>query len=572
MYRYPYRLITILFSQYILTGCSGLAVQPETKPDVMASNEGQRPNILFIVADDLGYSDIGPMGSEIQTPNIDALAERGVLFTRFYAAATCSPTRSMLLTGVDHHKAGLGNMAEFITDNQIGQPGYEGYINNSVVTLPEILRDANYHTYMVGKWHLGLDYENSPKSRGFERTFVLLNGAASHFDDMKGIEIHRPKANYREDGELIASLPKGFYSSHFYTDKLISYMKSNGQDGQPFFAYASYTSPHWPIQAPEKTIDKYAGRYAQGYDSVRAQRYKRLKALSIIPQGSTYPKRPDFIPDWNSLSAKEQMRAAREMEVYAAMVDDLDSNIGRLIHYLKVSEQLENTIIVFLSDNGSDGFSLARAPKAIANHAKKFDNSLANVGHPNSFSFIGPKWAHVGEAPFRLYKTMPTEGGIRVPAIISYPSHGLSGQMNHSSVSVMDLVPTVLELAGIESFTTYNDKPVLKHDGRSLLPLLTGHLSRIRSKNDVIGVELLGRRAIIKGDWKIVYFPTPIGHGNWELFDLSKDPGEQHDMAEIMPNKLAELTADWAHYQQENGVILGSPGPLVLRPTPIPNR
>ena len=561
--------LTALSLAGILLGCTEPKSNTGDPEGVSTQVEDKRPNFLFIVADDLGFADISRLGSEIQTPNIDAIADNGILFTRFYAASMCAPTRAMLLTGVDNHRAGLGNMAEFLKDNQRGHPGYEGYLNQRVATLPELLKSASYHTYMVGKWHLGYANDQSPRARGFERSFALLDGGSSHFDDMAGVTIHHTKSRYREDGELLDSLPKGFYSSRSYTDKLIGYMQSNIEGDKPFFAYAAYTAPHWPIQAPDEILDKYAGVYDQGYDSVRAARFKRIKAANLIPQEARYPARTESVPPWESLSQNEQAIAARQMEVYAAMVDDLDANIGRLITFLRDNEELQNTVIVFMSDNGSDSFSLAKAPEAIALHARSFDNSLENIGRQNSFEFIGPKWANVGEAPFRLYKTMPTEGGIRVPAAIWYPAFTTTkGEVNNRSVTVTDLLPTVLELAGIKNTGHYQGREVFAPDGRSLVPILTGAETTVRGEDDPIGIELAGRRAIIKGDWKILRIPAPAGTDQWELFDLSSDIGEQINLADTMPDKLAELITDWDTYQTAVGLVLPSPGPLVVNATP----
>jgi arylsulfatase A-like enzyme len=557
----------------LLGACTEPTPNAKIEEPAPAQVEGKQPNILFIVADDLGFADISRLGGEIQTPNIDAIADNGILFTRFYAAPMCAPTRSMLLTGVDNHRVGLGNMAEFLKDNQRGYPGYEGYLNERVATLPELLKTSNYHTYMVGKWHLGYAYDQSPRARGFDRSFVLLDGGASHFDDMAGVTTHHTAARYREDGELLESLPQGFYSSRTYTDKLISHIESNMGDGKPFFAYAAYTAPHWPVQAPDDVLDKYAGTYDAGYDRIRAERFKKIKELNLIPPESIYPERTASVPAWDSLQPEEKAIAAREMEVYAAMVDDLDTNIGRLLTFLREKGELQNTVIVFLSDNGSDSFSLSKAPESIAAQARSFDNTLENIGRINSFAFIGPKWANVGEAPFRLYKTMPTEGGIRVPAAIWYPAmEKTSGKINAGSATVMDLVPTVLELAGIQHPGEHEGRKVFQLDGRSLVPILSGAQTAVRGKDDTIGIELIGRRALIKGDWKILRIPKPAGTDEWELFDLSSDIGEQVNLAKKMPEKMAELILDWESYQASVGLVLPTPGPLVANPTPDTDR
>ncbi|HAY46263.1 MAG TPA: arylsulfatase [Gammaproteobacteria bacterium] len=574
---------TTLFSVIIMAALTALsACNNQSEEKSKSINNDSRPNVLFIVADDLGFTDLSSYGSEILTPNIDALAHQGLQFSRFYSASMCAPTRAMLLTGMDNHVTGLGNMAELMSENQRGKPGYEGYLKKELVTLPEILLNSGYHTYMVGKWHLGYEHDQSPRARGFERSLALLNGGASHYEDMGGTDIHRPKSAYREDGELISALPQGFYSSKAYTDKLIEYLEINRADSTPFFAYAAYTSPHWPLHAPDDIRDKYVGTYDEGYDVVRAKRYQSAKNVGLLPEKGTIPARPKFIPSWNSLSEEEKRIAAREMEVYAAMVADLDRNIGRLITYLKHNDLYKNTLIVFMSDNGSDGFSLTSAPDAIKQFAALHDNSLDNIGRPNSFSFIGPKWAHVGEAPFRLYKMIPTEGGIRVPAIIVLPSDRTGKKqkvnINKSVVSVMDLLPTVLDLVGLEysgearSASNNNRSTIKAPQGRSLLPVLSGQKNAVRNGNDVLGSELIGRRAIIKGDWKIVDLPEPLGSGQWELFNLENDPGEQVDLAGMNPEKLEEMTEEWRLYAIRNGVVLPPPGPPQVNPMHTPTR
>jgi len=316
-------------------GASGVIPHEAKAAKILSFSPPGAPNILLVVVDDLGYADISSFGGEISTPNIDALAKRGISFTRFYAPMTCSPTRAMLMTGTDNHIAGLGNMAETISDNQMELPGYEGYLNDRVVTVAERLRDAGYHTYMAGKWHLGLNYEQSAYARGFERSFALLYGAGSHFNDMVGPDLHRSRALYREDGELLETLPDSFYSTRFYTDRILENIDSQLNDSKPFFAYLSYTAPHWPLQAPDDIIDKYQGRYDDGYDVIRAQRFARMKKMGILHAHAELPPRPAFIPPWHSLTEKEKRKHAKTMEVYAAMVDELDQNIGRVLRYLE---------------------------------------------------------------------------------------------------------------------------------------------------------------------------------------------------------------------------------------------
>ncbi|MEH6577153.1 MAG: arylsulfatase [Amphritea sp.] len=525
----------------------------------VAATEDSRPNILLIVADDLGYSDIGAFGGEIDTPNLDALADSGVRMTSFHTAPTCSPTRAMLLSGTDSHQAGLGNMAELLQPEQKGKPGYEGYLNTQVATLPEVLRGAGYHTYMAGKWHLGRSEEKSPARRGFEESYALIQGGASHFDDQRAIISKDPRAIYRENGKSV-DLPKGFFSSEFYTDRLISNIDSNLQDGKPFFAYAAYTAPHWPLQAPDEYLEKYKGRYQQGYEKIRQARLQRMKAEGIVDK-SVSANQPfkEELPAWGELTDEQRQIEARRMEVYAAMVDNLDHHIGRLLDYLETKGELDNTVIMFMSDNGADGNSPELLPGNKQWFATDYDNSLDNMGRQNSYIWYGPQWGQVGATPFPLYKGYTSQGGIVAPAIISYPGMKAKGEVNNSVISVMDVMPTFLELAGVEQpGQQFNGRQVRSIQGVSMLDAVEQGVSADR----VIGWELFGRRAIRKGDWKIRLLDAPYGNGEWQLYNLKADPTEKSDLASAEPEKLAELVTDWQHYQELNGVYPSDPAKL----------
>ena len=302
------------FLLFSMMGCSG-----ENEKQTAMSEGDKQPNILLIVVDDLGYTDLGAFGSEIATPNLDALANAGMMLTNYYVAPTCSPTRAMLLSGVDNHLAGMGTMHNEQSENQRNKPGYEGYLNFQVAALPNILKDNGYHTYMTGKWHLGYEEETSPTARGFERSYALLAGGAGHFSNMMSI-LGSNKAPYREDGMLVDSLPENFYSTKFYTNKMIEYIDSNHSDNKPFFGYLAYSAPHWPLQAPIESIEKQAGNYDAGYEVLYQQRMGKLKALSLIDQGMPDSLNlPEDIP-WNDLSDDEKKRSSKLMEIYAAMV------------------------------------------------------------------------------------------------------------------------------------------------------------------------------------------------------------------------------------------------------------
>lgn len=517
-----------------------------------------RPNILVIVADDLGYSDLGAFGGEMATPNLDRLATAGIRLTGFHTAPTCSPTRSMLLSGTDNHRAGLGTMAEMQAPNQVGKPGHEGYLRPDIAALPEILAAGGYRTLFSGKWHLGLTPEQDPHARGFRHSFALLQGAGNHF----GTDISAdPKggATYREDGRTLTALPKGHYSSDTFATRLIEQLKTS-RDGSPFFAYLAFTAPHWPLQAPPETIAKYRGRYDSGYDVLRAERLKKQKALGLAPKDAAQHA-PENARPWADLSAEEKAHASRAMEIYAAMVDRMDQNVGRVIDALKASGDYDNTIILFLADNGAEGIDLvhARNPRFRA-RAEAADNSLDNLGTASSYISYGPGWAQAATTPSWLYKAFATEGGTRTTAFLSGPVVRHPGTIAHPYLNVMDVTPTILDLAGIPA-------PRREFQGRKVQPImgtswarwLEGKADHVHAPDESIGTELFGSRALRRGDWKI----TDPGDGLWRLFNIAADPGETDDLSAREPARKAELEKEWEAYAQSVGVVLPQPRIMV---------
>ncbi len=518
------------------------------------SQAAERPNFLIIMADDLGYSDLGSYGGEIDTPNLDALAGEGLRLTNFHTAPTCSPTRSMLLSGTDSHIAGLGNMAELVQPFQKGQPGYEGYLNQRVANLAEVLQDAGYSTYTTGKWHLGRTEELSPKYRGFDRSYILVQGGASHFDDMTAIISVDPKAIYREDGKQV-EVPKGFFSSAFHTDKMMEYIENDRETGKPFFALLSYTAPHWPLHAPDEWLKKYEGRYAAGYEAVRQQRLENMQRLGLI-NANVQPHVPmqGVLPEWDKLTDEQKAREARSMEVYAAMVDNMDHHIGRLFDYLKETGQYDNTFVIFMSDNGADGNSPLGLPGNDVWMNEAFDNSLANMGRQGSYIDYGAQWAQVGSTPLPFFKGTTTQGGFQVPAIVRHASVTQPGGINREVMHVMDIMPSFLELAGVKHpAPEFKGRPVETMQGISIIPALQGEVLPERA----IGWELFGRKALRKGDWKISWMTAPYGKGAWQMFNLAEDPTESRDLAAAQPKKLAELLKDWDAYVARNNVLEG---------------
>ncbi len=527
------------------------------------SLKDQRPNVIVIVADDLGFNDLGYLGSEIETPNLDALANKGVILNNFHTAPFCSPTRSMLLSGTDNHIAGLGIMGEDLTPELEGKPGYEGYLNTRVASLPELFKNAGYHTYMTGKWHLGHDAETSPAARGFEQSFVLTDGGAGAFSNKLRI-FGAGDANYRQGKEKVGKLPNDFYSTKFYTNTMIDYIEKGRKTGVPFFAYLAYTAPHWPLQAPRASIEKYKGKYDQGYDALHQKRLKSLQVLGLFNESvKAFPHSLDVKP-WQELTSKEQKRQARIMEVYAAMVDDLDQYVGKLVSYLKSTDQYDNTLIVFMSDNGPEGNNIAEYlpgfTKWITNCC---NNTFDNIGNADSYVWLGSAWARAGSAPLRMFKGYTSQGGLRTPAFFHYPKAFPAQKNNQTFIHVKDVMPTLLELAGIEhpGASQYRGREIVSMQGDSILPLLTANSSTIKRRQNYTGWELNDYRGIRSGDWKIYYSPKvgyePLASAKqWQLFNLASDPTEVNNLANQYPDKLTEMLKLWQDYVQKNGVIL----------------
>ena len=516
----------------------------------------KQPNVLIIVADDLGFSDIQPFGGEISTPNLKKLAKEGAVLSNFHAGPTCSVTRSMLLTGNDSHQAGLGSMAEFLQPEQKGKPGYEGRLNNRVITLAEILKPQGYASFVTGKWHLGATDDSHAKARGFDRSFTLMPGGAAHMDASQMFPGNY-KARYFENGKE-TSLPKDFYSSDFFTTKMLSYLENDRKKDQPFFGYLAFTAPHWPLQAPDQYLKKYEGHYKEGYEKIRQARLKRMIQLGIMPKG-TKVNNPlmDVFPAWDKLTEAQKQDQTKTMQIYAAMIDNMDHNIGRVIDYLKRTGELDNTLILFMSDNGSE----SATPESLGTTEDKngirewvdatFDNSPENMGKKGSYVTLGPQWAQVSSTPLPYFKSILSNGGIHVPAIIRYPNKIKAGQINSETIHVTDFVPTILELTGATRPDTLHGQLVLKMEGRSFLPIFKGKNLPERA----LGWEFNTRRALYKDDWAVQFQVPPYGTGEWELYNRKLDPSYRINLASKNPNKTKELAQDWVDYAKRVGVV-----------------
>ncbi len=531
--------------------------------------QDKRPNIVIILADDMGYSDMGCFGSEIKTPNMDGLASDGVRFTNFYTHASCSPSRSMLLSGVDSHLNGLGNMDEWTAPNQEGKPGYEGNLNDRVVTIPQLLKDAGYHTYMVGKWHMGKSPDKIPAARGFERDFSLLDGAGSYWD-MTNFTALSPNSLFTEDGKYLTSLPKKYYATQTYTDKLISFIDANHADGKPFFAYVAHQAPHDPFHLPKAWRDRHVGEYDNGWDITRAQRLKKQKELGIVPDSANLAERMWFVPEYSILAPAARALIGRKMELYAGLMENMDYHIGRLIAHLKEIGEYENTVFIVFGDNGAEGTDLAAViagtPGSRDNlyFASKWSQTDPNAwGDPGSYVGYGAGWAQVSMTPFSQYKAWLADGGIRNALIVSGPVNKLQkGSINNGLMSIADIMPTLLDIAGTSYPKNYKGNELPPMIGKSWTKMLAGETQSPRTQQDYIAWEVFGNRALRQGDWKIRWEIAPLGKSDWELFNIAKDPAERNDLASANPEKLKEMLVLWDDYMIRNNVILPSRSPF----------
>ncbi len=532
----------------ILAGCETQTDPATVEPDSAASAisaEATQPNILLIVADDLGFSDIAPYGGEMPTPNLARLAAEGTRFLDFHTAVKCNPTRAMLHTGIDNNTAAVG-------------PRRNYRLSPDAATLAEVLSDAGYHTYMTGKWDLGRGAEQVPSARGFEQVFALLPGAGRHFPNP-----HRQESDeldsYSDNGARVG-VPGDFYSTHYYTDRMLDYIDANLDDGRPFFAFLSYTAPHYPLQAPRERIEAYDGWYEDGYQATRSARIEQLRELGLFPSDFE-PYADEDLPDWASLTDAERADESRRMQIYAAMVDIMDEEIGRVLAYLDEQRIADDTIVLFMSDNGADGTATG------AGYNEADVNSLDNLGNADSYVTVGANWARVSSTPLRLYKTYTTEGGTRVPAILRWPGRVAPERIDRNFFQVTDLMPTFLELAGVphpaDEPVASNHRIPLPMQGRSVgsiwldeLPAFTGDDLAFHTYIE----PRLGGGYVRRGDWKLAWWKEDGEFVPGALFNLAVDPAEIDDRSTDRPELAAELARAWFDYARANGVDIEAAG------------
>ncbi|MBC8167568.1 MAG: arylsulfatase [Bryobacteraceae bacterium] len=488
----------------------------------------QRPNVLIIMADDMGFSDIGCYGGEIRTPNLDALAAGGVRFTSFYNAARCCPTRAALLTGVYNHQAGVGNMI-----NDQGYPAYRGYLNQSCVTLAEALAPSGYRTYMAGKWHVGEQRPHWPVDRGFDRYFGLISGAANYFRP-------EPERTMALDGDRWKpQSDEKFYITDAFTDWSVRYIDEHAKThpAQPFLLYLAYTSPHWPLHALPEDIARYRGKYKKGWDVLRQERHSRQVEMGLIQKEWGLSPRGEGIPPWEDLTAAQKDDFDLRMSVYAAQIDRMDQGIGRVVDTLKRTGQFDNTVILFLADNGGC-------------HEQKIRGEVPSPAGPaDSFTSYGRPWANASNTPFRMYKHWVHEGGISSPLILHWPgAPRKGGGFDRQPAHVTDLMATALDAAGAKYPASRNGHEITPTDGQSLLPAVRRKKRKIR---ETICWEHEGARAVRHGKWKLVAEHL----GPWSLYNIERDRCEMNDLTKREPSRLAELTAIYDAWAARCGVV-----------------
>ena len=571
MKRLPNRVVAALRVLAVLALLGGLglgrvdAIAPsaaDSKAQPAKAGAAERPNIVLLLADDWGFTDVGAFGGEIETPNLDALAHEGLRFSNFHVMASCSPTRAMLLTGVDNHLNGVGNMRESIPQAHVGKPGYLGVLNNEVVTVATLLRDGGYRTYVAGKWHVGHEPHNRPPARGFDRSIVQADSGSDNWETAKRYLDLSDKVNWYEEG-AVATMPSDFYSSAYFVDRMIGYINVDAVPRapgtpparQPFFAFVSFQANHIPLQAPQAFIDKYKGRYDAGWTVLRQARRDKAIELGIVPK-DTPMVAMQTTASWEALSPEEKRYQARRMEVYAAMADAMDHHVGRLIESLKARGEYERTVFIFLSDNGAEASDPYATVPGRLWLDWNYQRGIDQLGAKGGYSIIGPSWASAVASPLSTYKFYAGGGGIRVPLVISGVPGMQRNQIHHSLAHVNDIAPTLLALAGLERpGAQYRGQTIHPMTGANLLPVLRGEVQRVHPVDHVIGYELSGNQAVFKGDLKLLKNIPPVGDGQWRLYDIVKDPGETRDLQGEMPETFVTMQADYAAYARAHGVL-----------------
>jgi len=496
--------------------CDGLA-------EAADRSEPPRPNIVLIMADDMGFSDLGCYGSEISTPTIDRLAYNGLRFTQFYNTARCCPTRAALLTGLYQHQAGIGHMV-----GDYGFPSYRGFLNDRCVTIAEALGLAGYRTLMSGKWHVGERRPHWPTDRGFDRYYGLISGASNYFK----IESNRQMAI--DDRPFI---PEGddFYTTDAFSDNAAKFIEKYGPEDKPFFLYVAYTAPHWPLHAWPEDIAKYRGKYLCGWDELRQRRHKRMIEMGIVDARWPMTPRDERVSAWADVDEKSRDVADSKMAVYAAQIDRMDQGIAKIVAQIERIGELDNTLIMFFIDNGGCAENINRSKRG------------APVGRWDSFMSYGVHWANASNTPFRLYKHWVHEGGISTPLVVHWPAVIKKQRITRQAGHLIDIMATCLNVADADYPKTYKGREIIPFEGKSLLPVFRGKELPQRP----IFWEHEGNRAVRLGKWKLVSrYP-----GDWELYDIEADRTEMNNLAGKYPDRVKDMAAMYEQWADRCGVV-----------------
>ena len=528
-----------------------LATPVSSNETLSGTGSDQRPNVVVILVDDAGLTDFTPFGGEAKMPAIQTLAERGIKFSNYHTSPLCAPSRAMLLTGIDNHRTGIATIPEVLTANQAGQPGYSMFLEPGVRTLADRLKAEDYRTYMTGKWHLGSGAQDLPNSHGFDRSFALDASGADNWEQ-KPYMGYYDFAPWYEDGKP-ADLPEDFYSSKFIVDRMIRYLESDKQPNrrQPFFSYLAFQAIHIPVQAPREVTDSYNGVYDQGWHQLRKMRHQRAIALGLIAPDTALAEMPANSRDWGNLSPQDRALYARAMQVQAAMLESMDSHIGRFIEYLNGRGELDNTLFIVTSDNGPEpSYPLDISGMKTWMSFNGYNHRLDNLGEKGSMVAIGPEWASASASPLNMFKFYAAEGGIRVPLIIAGPNIERQN-WQPAMVMVTDIAPTVLDYLEVKD----QHKEAVAITGRSMMPLLEGSATEIYADDEAIGMEVSGNSLLIKGDYKLSRNSPPHGDNIWRLYNLAADPGESQDLRALQPEQFDLMMEDYKKYASEFGVI-----------------
>lgn len=518
--------------------------------NAQSDTAGTPPNIVLILVDDAGLMDFGAFGGEARTPNIDRLAENGMMFTNMHASPVCAPSRAMLMTGSDSHLTGVANLPEMLPEEFQNKPGYGGVLNDCVQTIATRLKEANYNTYVTGKWHLGHDENSLPTSRGFDRSFILDASGADNYEP-RGYLPFKPTAQWHADGKE-TDLPDDFYSSKTYIDKIISFHQEEKNRDHPFFSFVSFQAIHAPIQAPKEFVEHYKSTYQAGWDQLRLSRFESAKQLGFITQ---HAKLNDALPSfrrWDELTKEEQEKYVTDMAVTAGMLEAMDYHIGRYVNYLREEGLMDNTIFIITSDNGPDGAADYHKRAAIKwAHKNGYHQDFDQYGGKGYYGAIGPEFAHAMASPFSFFKYYTGEGGLRVPLIIS--GKNIPKQLKSDVFCFFtDIAPTIYDLVGLPTSANQGYAPIT---GKSMLPHINNPERSVYSKDEGVGLEAANSSAYFLNGYKIVKNNIPLGDNTWHLYHLISDPGETNDLAAAQPALFQKMLSAYQAYAKTVGVI-----------------